>query len=297
MQDRTPWLRLIGGGWLIAGIVALLCSVPALLPVPLAEMLSLSPFLPAQGISAALRISPWSQSAVCAGALFAVVAGWGLVRRYSWAQTVIVPAHLLLIVYAIVGLIAAYLLRDRSPVWRGGGPVVLVVLIVVNGTLAAFLSGVGATEALSWLPLQTSPVVPLRCEFCGSPLDPETNLCPECKTIPEIVRKHVSTVPPQAKLVSLAEDEEFWIEPGRKALIGRGLSGNDINLDNPTVSRHHAQVQYKGGHFTLTALRDSNGTFINDVLVRQRVLQDGDEVRFGRVRFRFKVVELERSGS
>jgi pSer/pThr/pTyr-binding forkhead associated (FHA) protein len=42
----------------------------------------------------------------------------------------------------------------------------------------------------------------------------------------------------------------------------------------------------------LVALRDLNGTFINDSLIRERALQNGDEIRFGRARFRFELMEL-----
>ena len=167
------------------------------------------------------------------------------------------------------------------------------LLILVNGGLALFLSSVGTTEALSWLPLRTLPIIPLRCEFCGTPLDPQTKLCPQCDVVPEIVNKHLAVAPPSARLINLSDQTEFWIEPDKKTFIGRGLTGNEINLDNPTVSRHHAHIEFKEGHFVLTALQDSNGTFINDTLVRQRALRDGDEVRFGRARFQFELVDQQ----
>jgi hypothetical protein len=239
----------------------------------------------------AFHISLWAESAAIVGGLFCTTLGWGVISRRGWAQTVLVPAHLLFVVYAMVGGIVAQLLRERPEMWWEGGPIFFIVLILANGGLALFLSSVEATEVLSWLPLQTSPVIPQRCEFCGTPLDPQTKQCPRCEAVPEIVQKHVTTALPHAKLTSLSDDTEFWIEPDRRTLVGRSLTGNDVNLDNPTVSRRHAQIEYDGEYFVLTALRDSNGTFINDTLVRQRVLRDGDEVRLGRARFQFSIID------
>ena len=91
--------------------------------------------------------------------------------------------------------------------------------------------------------------------------------------------------------MGLANGSNFWLDPSQHTRIGRGLSGNDINLSNPTVSRQHAQIEYSEGEYAITALQDSNGTYINDSRIRQRALRDGDEVRFGRVRFRFMILD------
>jgi hypothetical protein len=241
----------------------------------------------------AVRISPWGEITAALGGAFCIALGWGVIRRHSWAQTVLVPAHLLLVVYAMIGSVTAQLLRTDPELGWAGGPILFVIIILINGGLAFFMSGIEATEVLSWLPLQTSPVIPLRCEFCGTPLDPETKQCPQCDVVPEIIQRHVAVTPPRARLTSLGDDTEFWIEPNKTTTIGRSLTSNDINLDNPTVSRRHAQIEYEEGHFVLGALRDSNGTFINDTLVRQRVLRDGDEVRFGRARFQFSIIDSQ----
>jgi len=291
VRDHTPWLKLIGGVWLGLGILALLWGAFALLPVSLSQLIPLHLTAAAKAFWGEILISPWAESIAIVSGIFGVTLGWSLIRRQSWAQTVLVSAHMLFVVYGVIGWMASYLLRTRPEVWWTGGPIVFTLFILVNGGLAFFLSSMGATEALSWLPLRTLPVIPLRCEFCGTPLDPQSKLCPQCDIVPEIVDKHMVLAPPSARLVNLSDQTEFWIEPDRRTFIGRGLTGNEINLDNPTVSRHHASIEYREGHFVLTALQDSNGTFINDTLVRQRALRDGDEVRFGRARFQFEIIE------
>lgn len=291
MQDRTIWLKLIGLMWLIGGLTGLTWGALALLPSPGGDLLSVGLSPVGQAFVRALWISPWAEVAAILHGVFAGVVGWGLIRRRGWVQTVIVPAHMLLVVYVLSGWIAVQTLRQRPEMWWPAGSLLLAAAALWNAGWAILMSSVRMKEALSWLPMQTSLAVSLKCEFCGSELDPETGLCPRCDVVPEIAEQWLPDAEPRARLISLTDNAEFWVEPDRLARIGRGLVGNDIDLNNPTVSRRHAQIELKDGHFVLTALRDLNGTFINDTLIRQRTLRDGDEVRFGRARFRFVIVK------
>lgn len=65
--------------------------------------------------------------------------------------------------------------------------------------------------------------------------------------------------------------------------IGRGLD-NHIVLDDPHVSRKHAQIRLRFGRYTLFDIQSRGGTFVNDVLIRQHTLQSGDVVRMGHTR-------------
>jgi hypothetical protein len=289
MRDRTLVLKSIGGLWLIAGILGALWGATSLLSrllgVPTPSFLG--------GASNALLILPWAQLAIIASAGFLLIAGWGLLARQRWVQTVMVPAHLLFMVYSVVLLIASLVTQRLSPSRSAGMPALWVISILVNGGMALFMSGAGATESLSWLPLRTTPLIPMRCEFCGTPLDVRTNRCPQCESIPEVISQSVRRLPPQGLLISLADDTRFEIKPERAAMVGRGSAQNAINLSNPTVSRHHAQISYKQEHYVLTALQDLNGTYVNETLVRERALENGDEIRFGRARFQFRLMELD----
>jgi hypothetical protein len=64
--------------------------------------------------------------------------------------------------------------------------------------------------------------------------------------------------------------------------LGRSLD-NDVILDDPRVSRHHAQISHKHGHFCLYDLGSANGTLVNGQPVRDCLLQDGDVVSLGGV--------------
>ena len=69
--------------------------------------------------------------------------------------------------------------------------------------------------------------------------------------------------------------------------IGSAL-GNDLMVDDPTVSRRHATITRQGQRWCLTDLGATNGTFVNGNRISVPVdLNDGDELRFGAAVFRF----------
>jgi hypothetical protein len=56
-----------------------------------------------------------------------------------------------------------------------------------------------------------------------------------------------------------------------------------------TVSRRHARIDLENGNWVVVDMGSSNGTFVNGQrLAEPRILQRGDEVQFGSVRFRFE---------
>jgi hypothetical protein len=66
--------------------------------------------------------------------------------------------------------------------------------------------------------------------------------------------------------------------------IGRGL-GVDVRLDDPSVSRLHAEIVRRGPYFYLADLGLSrNGTRVNGRPVARRVLDEGDVLTFGSAR-------------
>lgn len=69
--------------------------------------------------------------------------------------------------------------------------------------------------------------------------------------------------------------------------IGR-IPESVITLEDPNVSRNHAEIRPQGGSFVLADVGSTNGTKINGVKVSERVLQDGDEMTFGATTFRFE---------
>lgn len=70
---------------------------------------------------------------------------------------------------------------------------------------------------------------------------------------------------------------------GDQVSVGR-VPGNDIQLDDVTVSRQHAVLVRQGSAWLVRDLGSLNGTYVNTVRVDEAVLQHGDEVQVGRFR-------------
>lgn len=79
--------------------------------------------------------------------------------------------------------------------------------------------------------------------------------------------------------------KEFLVGDSRIS-VGR-IDSNQIVIDDPSVSRHHARIQRENDKWVLYDLGSSNGTFVGGRPVQQRELKDGDKVMFGSIAFRF----------
>jgi hypothetical protein len=115
-------------------------------------------------------------------------------------------------------------------------------------------------------------------------------------------------VPPPAVADSPPEVDEYRtvnvVQPGRLVEDRDGVSGathplgilvtigrtpdNHVAIATPDVSRRHARIEHRpDGSFLVTDLRSGNGTFVNGERIKERVLEDGDKVRFGNRSFVF----------
>jgi hypothetical protein len=68
--------------------------------------------------------------------------------------------------------------------------------------------------------------------------------------------------------------------------IGR-LPECAVALDDPNVSRRHAQVRYDGSNVIVVDLGSTNGTKVNGVAVREHKLSPGDRITIGTTTLRF----------
>lgn len=70
------------------------------------------------------------------------------------------------------------------------------------------------------------------------------------------------------------------VEIGRSANVG-------VPIDDDAASRKHARLRRHGDTFVVTDLGSTNGTYVNDVLVHERPLNDNDQIKIGRTIFKF----------
>jgi Nif-specific regulatory protein len=69
-------------------------------------------------------------------------------------------------------------------------------------------------------------------------------------------------------------------------VIGRETAAN-LCIADASVSRRHSKIEKKDNGFVITDLDSLNGTFVNDVPVKTRLLEHGDRVRIGDSQFLF----------
>lgn len=93
----------------------------------------------------------------------------------------------------------------------------------------------------------------------------------------------------QTKELSLESNKKpsnaFLILPDRNIFplsstivqIGR-KTDNHLIIDNPTVSRNHAQIRNINGNFVIFDLNSTSGTFINGIRMKQGMLHPGDVI-------------------
>ena len=80
---------------------------------------------------------------------------------------------------------------------------------------------------------------------------------------------------------------------GEVTTVGRG-HGADVRLDDPSVSRLHAEIVWRGPYIYVADLGLSrNGTRVNGRPVARRLLDDGDVLSFGSARCRIEGVPGE----
>lgn len=91
---------------------------------------------------------------------------------------------------------------------------------------------------------------------------------------------------PLAPIIETIQDlDAFLIIQGRQHFpldrpvirIGR-RTDNDVVLDSPSVSRHHAQIRWRDGHFVLFDTSSHGRTLVNGEAVKEYLLRPGDVI-------------------
>ena len=70
---------------------------------------------------------------------------------------------------------------------------------------------------------------------------------------------------------------KYQLSKGKSLTIGR-RNDNDVVIDEPSVSGHHAKIDSVGDRFVLNDLKSKNGCFVNEQLVDSHWLNHGDVI-------------------
>ena len=82
--------------------------------------------------------------------------------------------------------------------------------------------------------------------------------------------------------------ETSWALEGDQTTIGRA-SSNSIVLPDQNASRSHASVIRRGEEWWVIDEGSTNGTLVNDSLIKERKLKEGDRIRIGSTEVEFRL--------
>jgi pSer/pThr/pTyr-binding forkhead associated (FHA) protein len=87
-----------------------------------------------------------------------------------------------------------------------------------------------------------------------------------------------------AKLIVKFKDQIIReVHVGNETIkVGRD-SSNHIHLENPAVSRFHAEIYRQGYPFFVEDKNSTNGVYVNDVLINWKLgIKEGDRITIGK---------------
>lgn len=117
------------------------------------------------------------------------------------------------------------------------------------------------------------------------------------KTWPKLEEKNLESSAPTVEpkpvkvplLLHLEKDKVVEKVPVDKTIeIGRSPA-NHIVLNEPKVSRRHAEIQHVGNKYVLVDLESSNGTYVAGKKVKEYPLQPNDEIKIGNATLVFQI--------
>ena len=131
------------------------------------------------------------------------------------------------------------------------------------------------------------------CSRCGALLEKgesgaETTQAFSPDEVGELAREPVEGLEGPALVVRSGGGRagESFRPSGERTRIGRSPEC-EIFLDDVTVSRNHAVLAERDGHFFVEDQGSLNGTFVNRRRIDNQELENGDELQIGKYRLTF----------
>ncbi|GAC1323625.1 MAG: DUF3662 and FHA domain-containing protein [Thermoleophilaceae bacterium] len=91
----------------------------------------------------------------------------------------------------------------------------------------------------------------------------------------------------RAGRATLVSDGKRMVLSGRRVVVGRSRDC-DLMLDDPNISRRHAELREENGGWVVADLASTNGVKVNGRRVSEQALMPGDEITLGLARLTFE---------
>ncbi len=83
--------------------------------------------------------------------------------------------------------------------------------------------------------------------------------------------------------IHLSEDNQTVHDLSEERITVGRLPDNSLQIEDDSVSSHHAELTLEGGEYHLHDLGSTNGTYINGEQRTDAILKSGDQIRFGKI--------------
>ena len=123
--------------------------------------------------------------------------------------------------------------------------------------------------------------------FVG-PVHVELHVDPSLTQGQFLVASGFQEAPGGAAVGSIFLEDGRRIEIGETPLVVGRMPECDVALSDPNVSRRHAEVRRQGTGFVVVDLGSTNGTRVNGAQIKERLLNNGDEITVGATKLRFE---------
>jgi hypothetical protein len=123
--------------------------------------------------------------------------------------------------------------------------------------------------------------------FVG-PVHVELHVDPSLTQGQFLVASGFQEAPGGAPVGSIFLEDGRRVEIGETPLVIGRMPECDVALSDPNVSRRHAEVRRQGTGFVVVDLGSTNGTRVNGAQVKERLLNNGDEITVGASKLRFE---------
>lgn len=87
--------------------------------------------------------------------------------------------------------------------------------------------------------------------------------------------------------LSLVGTERQWHLTAEDITIGRS-SSNQVIIDDPNASRTHARLSKRLDEWWITDLDSTNGTLVNEAVIKERRLISGDRIKIGATELEYR---------
>jgi hypothetical protein len=123
--------------------------------------------------------------------------------------------------------------------------------------------------------------------FVG-PVHVELHVDPSLTQGQFLVASGFQEAPGGAAVGSIFLEDGRRVEIGETPLVVGRMPECDVALSDANVSRRHAEVRRQGNGFVVVDLGSTNGTRVNGAQVKERLLNNGDEITVGATKLRFE---------